>query len=163
MPAWHGPYGDHAGMPTIRFGGKPNHHRQQCKKCGCRPGFKHVYTTCWGWFCPGCDDPTRPVLETESMGAVGDHVVGTSTRCSTASLEAVRQSLMASCPPGQKRSLSPECEAEQEVRRLCEAADAKQKLERLYSNFSVSVCVCNLAVDVQHRLLLVPVLFCPLP
>ena len=66
-------------------------------------------------------------------------------------------------PPGQKRSLSPECEAEQEARRLCEAADAKQKLERLYSNFSVCVCVCNLAVDVQHRLLLVLVLFCPLP
>ena len=39
-------------------------------------------------------------------------------------------------PPGQKRPLTPECEAEQEARRLHEAADAKEKLEQALSEYA---------------------------
>ena len=39
-------------------------------------------------------------------------------------------------PPGQKRPLTPECEAEQEARRLHEAADAKEKPEQALSEYA---------------------------
>ena len=39
-------------------------------------------------------------------------------------------------PPWQKRSLTPECEAEQKARRLRETADAKEKLEQALREYA---------------------------